>query len=87
MGGVLEPIAVRQGGSSPGTVLFECMTSSLRFALSIPKATTSERKAVREAIESGIDPTCPRHGLQERLVRTGSSWSCSKCGVSFGRAG
>lgn len=87
MGGVLEPLHVQFGGTGSGRVTFECLTSSLRYALSIPRATTAEREVVRKEVESGLDPTCPRHGTEERLARMGKVLACKRCGISFGSVG
>jgi hypothetical protein len=87
MGGTLELISVHFGGSRAGAVLFECLTSSLRFELTIPRATTGEREAVRKKIKAKRDPFCPRHGEGARLVRMGKSLVCRRCGISFGQAG
>jgi hypothetical protein len=87
MGGTLEPLRVHYGGSSAGRVMFECLTSSLRYEMNIPKATTAERDAVRKELESNLEPTCPRHGPGERLVRMGRLLACRRCGISFGQPG
>lgn len=87
MGGTLEPLRVHFGGSGAGRVTFECLTSSLRYELRIPRATTAERDAIRKKLQANLEPTCPRHGPAERLVRMGKSLACPRCGVSFGQAG
>lgn len=84
-GGFLEPLRVRHESDGSATVLFECNTSSLRYALPIPKATRTERRKVKEMQESGADPHCPRHGPGTRLVRAGTGLVCPLCGVAFGK--
>lgn len=87
MGGYLDILGVREGADGIGKVMLECNTSSLRFVLEVPKATRTERAKVKEVVEAGDDPTCPRHGPYQRLARSGKNWICPLCGVSFGRIG
>lgn len=81
---MLLGIRSRDGGAAVG--IFECSASSLRYEVEIPKATRTERKKVREAIDAGEDPDCPRHGPGHRLVRAGKDLVCSACGVAYARA-
>ncbi|GIT50369.1 MAG: hypothetical protein Ct9H300mP15_05820 [Gemmatimonadota bacterium] len=84
-GGFLILLGIRpqQGGTAVG--VFECSASSLRYEIVIPKATRTERKKVREALQQGGDPGCPRHGPEFRLVRAGKNLVCSHCGVAYAR--
>jgi hypothetical protein len=86
MGGHLEVLGVREGEGHTGRVLLECSSSSLRYVLMIPKATRSERAAVKEAMEAGDDLFCPRHGSLQRLSKSGKNWICPKCGVAFAKS-
>ena len=86
MGGQLDVLGVREGEGGTGRVLLECNASSLRFVLVIPKATRTERSNVKEALEAGEDLFCPRHGLDQRLSKSGKDWVCSLCGVSYGKS-
>jgi hypothetical protein len=85
-GGYLMLLGVRpvEGGSSVG--IFECSASSLRYEIEIPKATRTERKKVRDALDDGEDPDCPRHGPGTRLVRAGRDLVCMACGIPYARA-
>ncbi len=83
MGGFLEVLGVKEVEGGGGRVLLECSTSSLRYVLEIPKASRAERAQVKAALEGGRDPVCPRHGPQQRLVRSGKLWVCPLCGVPF----
>jgi len=85
VGGFLAVIHVQPEDDGSGTVLLECLSSSLRFALPIKKATRTERKKVREMMENEMDPHCPRHG-DLRLQRVGANWICPACGVRYARA-
>ena len=85
MGGFLEPLRVRVEKDGSGTALFECSASSLRFELRLPKASTTERKKVKEAQDEGIEPDCPRHPSGTRLQRVDRYMVCPLCGVRFGR--
>jgi len=85
MGGFLAVIHVQPEDDGSGTVLFECLSSSLRYALPIKKATRTERKKVREMMDEGMDPHCPRH-TNVRLQRVGPNWVCPSCGVRYARA-
>jgi hypothetical protein len=87
MDGFLEPVRVRYGGAGDGTVLFDCLSSSLRFELTIPRATRTERRKVREMLDRGEDPVCPRHGRGTSLIRNDRDLVCPECGVRFARVG
>ena len=84
-GGFLILLGIRpqEGGAAVG--VFECSASSLRYEIVIPKATRTERKKVRDVLQQGGDPGCPRHGLDFRLVRVGKNLACSRCGVAYAR--
>ena len=86
MGGQLDILGIREGEGGTGRVLLECNVSSLRFILTIPKATRTEKAKVKEAIEAGEDLTCPRHGGYQRLTKSGKNWVCSLCGVVYGKS-
>jgi hypothetical protein len=87
MGGFLEPLGVRAESDGSGTAFFECSASSLRFTLSIPKATRTERKRVKERLDAGEDGLCPRHeDPPRRLHRVGADLVCPACGVRYARA-
>jgi len=85
-GGFLMLLGVHalEGGTAVG--IFECSASSLRYEIEIPKATRTERKKVRDVLEEGDDPDCPRHGPGARLVRAGKDLVCTACGVAYARA-
>jgi hypothetical protein len=87
MGGQLDLLGVREGDGGVGWVLLECNVSSLRYVLTIPKATRTERAKVKEAIEKGEEITCPRHGPYQRLSKSGKNWVCQECGVVYGKWG
>lgn len=86
-GGLLEVVRIQSGRGErePGRVLLDCLTSSLRYELTIPPATKVERDAVRASQAEGRDPACPRHGPGARLLRAGALLVCPSCGVAFGR--
>ena len=87
MGGFLEPLRVRHESDGSGTVLLECSSSSLRFELSVPKATRTEKAAVKEALSSSGIAYCPRHEEPtHRLQRVEGYLVCSLCGVRYGRS-
>jgi hypothetical protein len=85
-GGYLILLAIRIGEKGAAMAFFECSSSSLRYQMEIPKATRTERKKVRESMDSGEDPDCPRHGPGFRLVRAGKDLVCTSCMVAFARA-
>lgn len=85
--GQLDLLGVREGEGGAGRVLLECNASSLRFVLTIPKATRTEKAKVKEAMEAGDELTCPRHGEYQRLTKSGKNWVCNLCGVSYGKSG
>ena len=84
-GGFLIPLGIRAQEGGAATAFFECSVSSLRYELTIPKATRTERKTVKEELEKGRDPECPRHTDFERLVRAGKDLVCRKCGVAYAK--
>jgi len=86
MGGYLDVLGVREGEKGTGQVLMECNTSSLRYVLIIPKASRTERAGVKEILDQGDDPYCPRHGEGQRLTKFKKNWVCSLCGVPYGKA-
>lgn len=86
-GGLLEVVRIQSGHGEKesGRVLMDCLTSSLRYELTIPPASRAERDAVRASQAEGQDPSCPRHGPGARLLRAGPLLVCPSCGVAFGR--
>ena len=84
-GGFLIVLGVRSEDEGSGSILLECTSSSLRYRMSVPKATRSERKKVRAMIDDGIDPKCPRHRGQ-LLVRKRHDLACPSCGVRYAKA-
>jgi hypothetical protein len=84
-GGFLMQLGIRPGDGGGATVLFECSVSSLRYQMSIPKATRTERAKVKDAQGAGDDPDCPRHGPGQRLVRAGKLLVCAECGIGYGK--
>jgi hypothetical protein len=85
-GGVLMLLGVRPAADGSAVAIFECSVSSLRYDVKIPKASRAERKAVKETLDAGLDPACPRHGRGEPLVRRGPDLVCRACGVPYARA-
>lgn len=86
MGGFLEPLRVRHEADGSGTVLLECSASSLRFELTVPKATRTEKASVKEAQVAGRIPECPRHEAPtQRLQRVEGYLVCPLCGVRYGK--
>lgn len=84
-GGFLMVLGVRPEDAGSGSILLECTSSSLRYQMSVPKATRSERKKVRVMIDEGSDPKCPRHQGQ-LLVRIRHDLACPSCGVLYAKA-
>jgi len=84
-GGFLMALGVRPEDDGSGSILLECNSSSLRYEMSVPKATRSERKRVRDMIAEGDDPKCPRHQGQ-LLTRIRHDLACTKCGVRYAKA-
>jgi len=86
MGGQLEVLGVREGKNGTGRILLECNTSSLRYVLLIPKATKAEKDRVKEVLAAGEDPSCPRHGPDQILSKSGKNLVCALCGVPYGKS-
>jgi len=84
-GGFLMVLGVRPEEEGSGSILLECTSSSLRYHIRVPKATRSERKKVRDMIDVGADPQCPRHQGQ-LLVRIRHDLACPRCGVRYAKA-
>jgi len=85
-GGFLMLLGVRGNGDGSATAIFECNVSSLWYQIIIPKATRTERKKVREVLDVGGDPHCPRHGRSRKLTRAGKDLVCPDCGVAYAKA-
>ncbi len=85
-GATLILLAIRPGEKGSAIAFFECSSSSLRYQLVIPKATRTERKKVKDEMDYGDDPDCPRHGPGHRLVRAGKDLVCTLCAVPFAKA-
>jgi len=73
----------QEGGSA--LAIFECNVSWIRYEVTIPKATRTERKKVKDALKAGEDPVCPRHGANARLARAGRDLVCRECGIAYGK--
>ena len=86
LGGFLDVLGVREGKDGLGKVLLECNASSLRFVLVVPKANRAEKVKVKADLEVGDDLFCPRHGLEQRLSKSGKNWICPLCGISYGKS-
>jgi hypothetical protein len=84
-GGFLMPLGIRSTEDGDALAIFECSVSSLRYQLTIPKATRAERRKVKDALEAGDEPDCPRHGFGYRLVRAGKDLVCTACGVAYAK--
>ena len=84
-GGFLMVLGVHPEVEGSGSVLLECTSSSLRYQMSVPKATRAERKKVRDLIDEGEDPKCPRHEDQ-LLTRIRHDFACPRCGVRYAKA-
>ena len=84
-GGFLIRLGVRPQDTGAATAIFECNVSWIRYEVTIPKATRTEKKKIKDALAAGEDPVCPRHGPRSRLVRAGRELVCSECGVAFGK--
>ena len=85
-GGFFMLLGIRPGKGGTAVALLECSVSSLRYQIVIPKATKAERKKVKDVLDAGDDPDCPRHGPGMRLVRAGKNFVCNSCGVAYARA-
>lgn len=85
-GGFLILLRVRRADDGSAVATFECSVSSLRYEVKIPKATRTERKHVKDELDAGGDPDCPRHGPGARLTRAGRDLVCSQCGIAYGKA-
>jgi hypothetical protein len=84
-GGFLMVLGVQAEAEGSGSVFLECTSSSLRYRMSVPKATRSERKKVRDLIDEGGEPECPRH-QEQPLVRIRHDLACPRCGVRYAKA-
>ena len=84
-GGFLMVLGVQAEDDGSGSMLLECTSSSLRYEMSVPKATRSERKKVRDMIAEGSDPKCPRH-QDQLLTRIRHDLACPRCGVRYAKA-
>ena len=84
-GGFLMVLGVQPEADGSGSVLLECTSSSLPYRMSVPKATRAERKKVRDLIDEGGDPKCPRHQGQ-LLTRIRHDLACPSWRVRYAKA-
>ena len=84
-GGFLIRLGIRPQDDGGAIAIFECNVSWIRYEVTIPKATRTERKKVKDALTAGDDLLCPRHGPGARLVRAGKELVCGDCGVAYGK--
>jgi transcription elongation factor Elf1 len=84
-GGFLILLGIKPEDDGSALAMFECSACSLRYEITIPKGSRGERKAVKDALDAGHDPDCPRHGVGFRLARAGRRLVCNHCGVAYGR--
>lgn len=74
-------VSTNEDGS--GVLWVECASCAQRESYHISPPTTSERKKVREMVESGREPSCPRHDPPVALARVGRRLICPGCGVRY----
>ncbi len=84
-GGFLMVLRVQPEADGSGSMLLECNSSSLRYRLNVNKATRTERAKVREMVDDGREPKCPRH-VDQLLIRVKNDFLCPLCGVRFAKA-
>jgi hypothetical protein len=84
-GGFLMVLRVQPEDNGSGSILLECNSSSLRYRLNVNKATRTERTNVREMVDEGREPKCPRH-VDQLLIRVKNDFLCPLCGVRFAKA-
>ena len=84
--GFLILLHVQPEGDGSGSLLLECNSSSLRFKLSVPKATRTERSKVKAMIDDDREPKCPRHHGEQLLTRVKDDFLCPLCGVRYAKA-
>ncbi|MEQ9400476.1 MAG: hypothetical protein RJQ04_15035 [Longimicrobiales bacterium] len=84
-GGFFIPLGIRPMDDGSALLFLEFSASSLRYWAVVPKVTRTERKKVRDLLNEGVDPDCPRHGDRQRLVRVGRDLVCPLCGVAYAR--
>lgn len=84
-GGFLIRLGIRPQDGGSAIAIFECNVSWIRYEITVPKATRTEKKKVKDALAAGSDPRCPRHGDGVRLVRAGKELVCGECGIAYGK--
>lgn len=84
-GGFLILLRVQPEDDGSGALLLECNSSSLRFYLTVSKATRTERSKVKGMLDEGREPQCPRHATQF-LIRGRRGLECQLCGVRYSSA-
>jgi hypothetical protein len=83
-GGALIVLRVYPEADGSGSIILECDSSSIRYLLSVKRATRTERQKVKEMITKNEDPQCPRH-ISQLLFRADKDFMCQLCGVPFGK--
>jgi len=83
-GEFLMVLRVQPEADGSGSIILECSSSSLRYRLNVNKATRTERAKVREVLEKGGEPRCPRH-VNQLLIRVKNDLQCPLCGVRYAK--
>ena len=84
-GGFLIRLGIRPQDAGNAIAIFECNVSWIRYEITIPKATRTERKKVKDAVATDGDLVCPRHGSNARLSRAGRNLVCRECGIAYAK--
>ena len=72
-GGFLMSLGIRSGVGGDAQAIFECSVSSLRYQLTIPKATRAERRKVKDGGEKEMKKI--RESAQRELDRLEEIWN------------
>ncbi len=86
LAGRLELLGFQAQADGASRLMFECVASSLRFYMVVPKGTRGDRDKIKAQVANGEDPVCPRCFGRYPLDRVEKNMRCSHCGVSFGAA-
>ena len=84
-GGFLIRLGIRPQDAGNAIAIFECNVSWIRYEITSPKGTRTERKKVKDALAEDGDLGCPRHGPSVRLSRAGRNLVWRECGVAYAK--
>jgi hypothetical protein len=80
-GGMAQVVRVSTTESGAGEIWLECLSCAQRERFESPAPTAREREAVFATLDTGNEPSCPRHERWVPFRRRGRDMVCPECGI------